>query len=129
MHKALVFLLSTLTRLGGFSSTIFLSDSNDLLVFFFSFPIELGGFSLINLSGFSSQFSYWVRSFFYQDRITMFFIDNLFIDNFSIYDSNDFSVFFLSFPTRLKSFSSIDLAGFLPQFSYWIRKFFTKLPK
>ena len=85
MHKALVFLLSISTRLGGFSSTTFLSDFNNLLVFLFSFPIGLGGFSSINLSGFPPQYCHWVRRF---------FIDDLSIYNFI----NNVLVFFLSFP-------------------------------
>ena len=92
-HKASVFLLSTPTGLGGFSSTTFLSDSNDLSVFLLSFPTGLGGFSSIDSSGFPPQFSHWVRRFFHQDRMTMFFIDDL-----STYVVNDLSVFLLSFP-------------------------------
>ena len=71
-HKALVFLLSTPTGLGGFSSTTFLSDFNNLLVFLLSFLTELGGFLLIDLFGFFPQFSYWVRRFFHQDKMIMF---------------------------------------------------------
>ena len=56
-HKASVFLLSTSTGLGGFSSTTLLSDFNDLLVFLFSFPTGLGGFSSINSSGYLLSFS------------------------------------------------------------------------
>ena len=92
MHKALVFFLSTSTRLGGFLLTIFLSDSNDFLVFLFSFPTGLGGFSLIYLSGFPLQYSYWVKRF---------FIDDLFIYNFV----NNLLVFLFSFPTGLGDFS------------------------
>ena len=124
MHKASVFLLSTPIGLEGFSSTTFLSDSNDLSVFLLSFSTRLGGFLSINLSGFLPQFSYWVRRFFHQDRMTMFllttyyqlfdfllqlsyrarrfFINDLFIydfvNDFSIHVVNDFSVFLLSFP-------------------------------
>ena len=97
MHKALVFLLSTPTGLGGFSSTTFLSDSNNLLVFLLGFPIGLGGFSLIDLSGFPPQFFHWVKRFFHQDRMTMFFINDLFINDLSIYVVNNLLVFFLSF--------------------------------
>ena len=115
MHKALVFLFGTPTGLGGFSSPIFLSDFNDLSVFFLSFLTGLGGFSSINLFGFLPQHYHWVRRFF--------------INDFSIYDFvNDLSVFFLSFPTGLGGFSLIDLAGFLPQFFHWVRRFFIKLP-
>ena len=74
IHKTSIFLLSTSTGLGGFLLTIFLLDFNDFLVFFLSFPIELGGFSLIDLSGFFSQFSYLVRRFFHKDRIIMFLL-------------------------------------------------------
>ena len=42
---------------------------------------------------------------------------------------NDLLVFLLRFSTGLGSFSSIDLAGFFSQFFYWVRRFFTKLPK
>ena len=51
-HKASVFLLSTPTGLGGFLSTTFLSDSNNLLVFPLSFSTGLGSFSSIDSSGF-----------------------------------------------------------------------------
>ena len=58
IYKVLVFLFSTLTRLGGFSLTTFLSNSNDFSVFLLNFPTKLGGFSLIDLFGFPLQFSY-----------------------------------------------------------------------
>ena len=91
MHKSLVFLLSTPIGLGGFLSTIFLSNFNDFLVFLPSFPIGLGGFLSINLFGFFSQYSYQVRRFF--------------IDNFFIYDfGNDRLVFLLIFFIGLEDF-------------------------
>ena len=72
MYKTLVFILSTPTGLEGFSSTIFLFNFNDLLIFLLSFLTRLGNFSLIDLFGFLPQFSYWIKSFFYQNKITMF---------------------------------------------------------
>ena len=118
-HKALVFLLSTPTGLGGFLSTTFLSDSNDLSVFLLSFPTGLGGFSLIDLSDFLPQFSHWVRRFFTKTKWLCFY-KQLIINRL---------ILFLSFPMGLGGFLSINLAGFLPQFSHWVRRFFTRLSK
>ena len=56
--KASIFLFSTSTGLEDFLLTTFLSDSNDLLIFFLSFFTRLGGFSSINLSSFLPQYSY-----------------------------------------------------------------------
>ena len=63
-HKASVFLFSTPTRLGDFSSTTFPPTLSTISRFSSSVPTELGGFSLIDLAGFPSQFPYWVRKFF-----------------------------------------------------------------
>ena len=42
-------------------------------------------------------------------------------------DSNDLLIFLFSFPTKLGGFLLINLSGFLLQFSYWVRRFFTKI--
>ena len=64
MHKASVFLLSTPTGLGGFSSMTFPPTLSTIFRFSSSVPTGLGGFSSIDLAGFPPQFSYWVRRFF-----------------------------------------------------------------
>ena len=58
MHKALVFFFSIYIGLKSFSLMIFSSKFNDFSIFPLSFPTKLGGFLLIDLSGFLSRFSY-----------------------------------------------------------------------
>ena len=120
-HKASIFILSIPTTLGGFSLTIFLFTTL-LMIFRFSSSVSLLGWEVFHRSiclfyllsfptGLGGFFTTIEWLCFHQQIIT------------------NCLIFFLSFPTGLGSFLSIDLAGFPPQFSYWVRRFFTKLPK
>ena len=127
MHKAFFFLLSIPTSLRdflpmnflstNFSLTTFLFNFNDFLVFFFGFFIGFRGFLLLICLVFVLDFPTGLRGCFTKIECLCFY--QQFITNCLI--------FFFSFSIELKDFLSINLASFLSQFSYWVKRFSTKL--